>query len=90
MTIDEKKLGDFMNKVVATFENTLDRLDDQSHGSGNLDMSDVNTVLNNGKAIDDFVRKHNVSARALRDWNRVRANLDDLVFLNHVTWNWST
>lgn len=88
--IDGREYEDFMNKVVATFENTLDRLDDQSHGSGNLDMSDVNTVLNNGKAIDDFVRKHNVSARALRDWNRVRANLDDLVFLNHVTWNWST
>lgn len=88
--IDGRQYEDFMNKVVATFENTLDRLEEQSNSSGNLDTADVNTVLNNGKAIDDFVRKHNVSGRALRDWNRVRANLDDLVFLNHVTWHWST
>ena len=88
--IEGTEYEDFMNKVVAAFENTLDKLEDQSHDSGNLDSSDVNRVLNNGKAIDDFVRKHNVSARALRDWNRVRANLDDLVFLNHITWNWTT
>lgn len=87
--VDGTQYEDFMNNVVATFENTLDRLDNESDRSGNLDTTDVSTVLNNAKAIDDFLRKHNVSARAWRDWARVRANLDDLAFLNNVTWNWS-
>ena len=26
----------------------------------------------------------------MRDWARVRTNLDDLAFLQRVTWNWST
>ncbi|HEX5885034.1 MAG TPA: BON domain-containing protein [Pyrinomonadaceae bacterium] len=87
--LDDTVYEDFMNKVVATFENTLDRLEDESDRSGNLNTDDLNIVLNNAKAIDDFLRKHNTSARAMRDWFRVRANLDDLAFLNHVTWNWS-
>lgn len=88
--VDGREYEDFMNRVVATFENSLDKLEDQSNRSDNLNTSDLNTVLNNANAIDDFVRRYNVSARALRDWNRVKANLDDLAFLNHVTWNWAT
>lgn len=87
--IDGREYEDFMNKVVATFENTLDRLDDQTSRSDNLNTDDLNTVLNNAKAIDDFLRRHNVSGRAMRDWSRVKANLDDLVFVNRVSWSWS-
>lgn len=87
--IDGTQYEDFMNNVVATFEKTLDKLEDESKRSGNLDTGNVGTVLNNAKAIDDFLRRHNVSARAMRDWARVRANLDDLAFLNNVTWSWS-
>lgn len=88
--IDGTQYEDFMNNVVRTFEDTLDKLENESDGSGNLKTNDVSTVLNNAKAIDDFLRRHNVSARAMRDWARVRANLDDLAFLQRVTWNWST
>ena len=88
--IDNTQYEDFMNNVVETFENTLDKLENDSHRSDNLDTNDLSTVLNNAKAIDDFLRKHNVSARAMLDWARVRANLDDLAYLNKVTWNWST
>lgn len=88
--IDNTQYEDFMNNVVATFENTLDKLENESDRSGNLNTDDLNTVLNNAKAIDDFLRKHNATARAMIDWLRVRANLDDLAFLNNVTWSWST
>jgi hyperosmotically inducible protein len=87
--VDGKDYEDFMNRVVATFENTVDKLEDQSRQSGNLDTSDVNTVLNNAKAIDDFVRRYRMSARTMRDWYRVRANLDELALLAHVTWSWT-
>jgi len=88
--IDGREYENFMNKVVATFENTLDRLDDQTGRSDNLNTNDLNTVLNNAKAIDDFLLRHNVSGRAMRDWARVKANLDDLAFMNRVAWSWST
>jgi hyperosmotically inducible protein len=88
--IDGREYEDFMNKVVAAFENSLDRLDDQTGRSDNLNTNDLNIVLNNARAIDDFLRRNNVGGRAMRDWGRVKANLDDLAFLNRVTWSWST
>lgn len=88
--IDGRDYEDFLNRVVGTFENTLDRLEDQARGSDNLNTNDLNIVLNNAKAIDDFLRRHSVSGRAWRDWARVKTNLDDLAVLYRVTWNWST
>lgn len=88
--IDGTEYEDFMNRVVGTFENTLDDLEEQARRSDNLKTNDLNTVLNNAKAIDDFLRRQGVSGRAMRDWARVKANLDDLAFLNHVAWSWTT
>lgn len=86
--VDGTRYEDFMNSVVATFENALDRLEKQASGSDNLKSDDLSIVLNNAKAIDDFVRTYNVSVRAKRDWGRVKANLEDLAMLNRVTWSW--
>lgn len=88
--IDGRNYEDFMNRVVATFENSLDRLEDQTDRSDNLNTNDLNIVLNNAKAIDDFLRRHAVSGGAMRDWARVKANLDDLAVLNRVAWSWTT
>ena len=88
--IDGSEYEDFMNRVVATFENTLDRLEEQTDRSDNLNTNDLNIVINNAKAIDGFLRKHSVSGRAMRDWARVKTNLYDLAVLHRVAWNWST
>jgi hyperosmotically inducible protein len=90
--IDNTQYEDFLNNVVSTFENALEKLDNQSNREENLNTNDLSTVLNNAKAIDEFLRRNSVSVsvRAMRDWARVRANLDDLASLNLVTWNWST
>lgn len=88
--IDGRDYEDFMNRVVGTFENTLDSLEDQAVRSDSLNTNDLNIVLGNAKAIDDFLRRHSVTGRAWRDWARVKTNLDDLVVLHRVTWNWST
>lgn len=87
--IDGRQYEDFMNNVVAKFENTLDKLENQSDHSDKLNMDDLSIVLNNAKAIDDFMRRYNISGRALRDWYRVRANLDDLALMNNLAWNWT-
>lgn len=86
--VDGRQYEDFMNKVVATFENTVDKLEDQSRDSGNLNTADFDTVLDNAKAIDDFLRRNNVTGRALRDWARVVVNLQDLAVMNRVAWDW--
>jgi hypothetical protein len=85
---DGSQYEDFMNNVVKTFENSVEKLEDQANRSNDLNANDLRTVLNNAVTIDSFLRRHNISPRAMSDWARVKANLDDLAFLNRVAWNW--
>jgi hyperosmotically inducible protein len=84
--LDGSSYEDFMNKVVAEFERSVDKLEEQS---GDLNAADVRVALNNAAAIDDFLRRQRLDARTQRDWARVKANLDDLAFLNSVAWDWT-
>jgi len=88
--IDGSQREDFMNRVVATFESSIEKLESQADRSEALDSGDLRTALTNAAAIDDFVYRHALSARARSDWSRVKANLDDLAFLNQVAWDWRT
>ncbi len=83
--LDGSSYEDFMNKVVAEFERSVDKLKDQS---GNLSPTVVRTALGNASTIDDFLKRQRLDARTRRDWSRVKANLDDLAFLNNVAWDW--
>lgn len=87
--LDGSSYEDFMNNVVATFERALDKLKGQANTSGPLDGEDLRTALNNAATIDEFLRRQSLSLRIRRDWARVKANLDDLAFLNKVAWDWS-
>jgi BON domain len=84
--LDGSSYEDSMNRVVAEFERSVDKLEDQS---GDLNPADVRGALNNAAAIDDFLKRQRLDARTQRDWARVRANLDDLAFLNNVAWDWT-
>ena len=61
-----------MNRVVATFERSIDKLESQADRSEALNSSDLRTALSNAAAIDDFVYRHSLSTRARRDWARAR------------------
>lgn len=87
--IDGSAYEDFMNNVVATFDRSVDKLEDQANDSEDLHLEDLKTALNNAVAIDEFLQRHSVNTRARRDWARVKANLNDLAFLNRVAWNWT-
>jgi hyperosmotically inducible protein len=87
--LDGSSYEDFMNKVVAQFEDSVDKLEDQVDGSGEMDPQEIRVTLNNAAAIDDFLRRQPLDPRTRRDWARVKANLDDLAFLNQVAWNWT-
>ena len=84
--LDGSSYEDFMNKVVAEFDNSVDKLEGQS---GDLKPADVRAALNNAAAIDDFLKRQRLDPRTQRDWARVKANLDDLAFLNSVAWDWT-
>jgi len=86
--IDGSSYEDFMNNVVAQFERAVDRLEDHANSSQQLDSTDITLALTNAAAIDDFLRRYTLPNRTRRDWARVKANLDDLAFINRVAWDW--
>lgn len=86
---DGTSYEDYANRVVATFEQALDRLEDLANGSGGVKDADVRTVLNNALSIEDFMRKNRMTPRARRDWARVKTNLDELAYMQNVAWVWT-
>lgn len=87
--IDGSSYEDFMNSVMAQFERSVDKLEDDANSSKQLDSTDITLALTNAAAIDDFLRRYTLFDRTRRDWARVKANLDDLAFINQVAWDWS-
>jgi hyperosmotically inducible protein len=86
--IDGSAYEDFMNNVMAQFERSVDKLEEAARDSRQLNATDIRLALNNAAAIDDFLRRYTLPERTRRDWARVKANLDDLAFVNQVAWNW--
>lgn len=86
---DGTRFEDFANRVVDAFENALDRLETQSDNSDELNREDLKIVLNNALAIEDFMRKNQMTPRARRDWARVKANIDELAYIHNIAWVWT-
>ena len=88
--IDGSSYEDFMNSVMKQFERSVDKLEnDAANSSTELNATDIRLALTNAAAIDDFLRRYTLPDRTRRDWARVKANLDDLAFINRVAWDWS-
>lgn len=87
--LDGSSYEDFMNNVAAQFEKSVDRLKEDADKSRELNPTDITLALNNAAAIDDFLKQQTLSQRVRSDWARVKANLDDLAYLNQVAWNWT-
>ena len=87
--IDGSSYEDFMNNVMKQFERSVDKLEDDASSANELNPTDITLALNNAAAIDDFLRRYTLPDRTRRDWSRVKANLDDLAFINRVAWDWS-
>lgn len=85
---DGTSYEDHMMSVVRTFENALDDLADGDQRD-KADEKSVLTVLNNAKAIEGYMSRYKMTPRAVVDWYRVRANLDDLARMYKVTWTWA-
>ena len=86
--LDGSAYEDFMNSVMAQFERTVDKLEDEANSSKQLNPTNITLALTNAAEIDDFLRRYTLPDRTRRDWARVKANLDDLAFVNRVAWDW--
>jgi hypothetical protein len=87
--IDGSAREDFMNSVMAQFERSVGKLEEDAESSRDLSPTDITLALTNAAEIDNFLRRHTLSERTRRDWARVKANLDDLAFINRVAWDWN-
>ena len=87
--IDGSAYEDFMNNVMAQFERSVDKLEDDANSSKQLNPANIKLALNDAATIDNFLRRYTLPERTRRDWARVKANLDDLAFVNQVAWDWS-
>lgn len=87
--IDGSSYEDFMNRVVAQFERSVDKLEEDAGKAKELNSTDIRLALTRAATIDDFLKRHTLPVRTRRDWARVKANLDDLAFINKVAWDWT-
>jgi hypothetical protein len=80
-------------------EDRLDNLIDQ-FSTATTDLSnkfgeqrgltvEVNNVLERASAIDRFMQRTNLNARAETQWSRLRTDLETLARYNNVSWNWN-
>lgn len=86
--LDDGGFKDNTNVPVKTFEETIFPLEDRVNRGGELSAEELESLLGTAIAIDEFMRTHNCSTRARRDWARIRANLDELALLHNVIWRW--
>ena len=77
-----------INSFVRNFEQATDRLRDRFN-TRNSAAADVELVLQQAAAIDNFMASNRLTQRAQSDWRLVRTDLDALARGYNVTWNWN-
>ena len=79
---------DNINQFVQSFEQATDRLRDRYNTRAAVG-ADVEFVLQQAAAIDNFMLTNRTTQRAQSDWRIVRSDLDALARAYNVSWNWS-
>ncbi len=77
-----------INGFVQSFEQATDRLRDRFNTRASV-AADVEFVLQQAAAIDNFMTSNRLTRRAQDDWRLVRTDLDALARAYSVAWNWS-
>jgi hypothetical protein len=85
--LNGSRAEDEINDYVKHFEQATDRLRDRAEDreyAPNL----AREVLNRGRAINVFMRTHQLGGRAESDWARVRNDLNRLSNSYYLNWRW--
>lgn len=78
---------DDINAFVKGFEEAADRLEDRFDKKQSA-AGDAEEVLRRAARIDAFMRTHSLTPRAQEDWQRLRADLDEIAAAYSVEWRW--
>ncbi len=87
-TLDGTAREDETNALVDEFEYATDRLRDRAEDDV-ATARDVEEVLGRALRLEMFMRANNLKPRAQSDWARVKADLDELAYMQNVAWVWT-
>ena len=85
--LNGSRTEDEINEYVKRFEEATDRLRDRAEDrqyAPNL----AREVLNRGRSINVFMRRHRLGGQAESDWAKVRNDLNRLANSYYINWRW--
>lgn len=78
-----------LNRLILDFESATNQLDRRlSYGRAN--SADARPVLDRAAAIDNFFQNNRIGSGTQRDWQALRADLDQLASYFNLSTNWGT
>lgn len=86
-SLNGSRAEDEINEYVKQFEAATDRLRNRSEDREYAPNA-AREVLNRGRSINVFMRKHQLGGRAESDWARVRNDLNRLSNAYYLGWKW--
>ncbi len=88
-SLNNTKSEDYINEIVANFENSADRMK-SNFSNGNNINNDVNEVLSNARYIETVMRDYRFESSTQSTWNLLRTDLSQLARYYNVAWNWNS
>ena len=79
---------DQIDRAVKSFEQAADALRDRVNDR-QFDVADAEEVLRRAASIDNVMMRNAFDAPAQRDWQALRADMDDLARAYGIDWSWS-
>lgn len=79
---------DELNRLLTDFEYSTDQLRDHFNANASTEM-DVRLVLERAAILNTFMFNNRLAPQAERQWNVLRADLDQLAGSYNVAWNWN-
>lgn len=79
---------DQIDRAVKSFEQAAAVLRDRVHDK-QFDVADADNVLRRAASIDTLMTRNPFDATAQRDWQALRADMDDLARAYGIDWSWS-
>ncbi|HEX6044349.1 MAG TPA: YMGG-like glycine zipper-containing protein [Pyrinomonadaceae bacterium] len=81
--------ADDLNRLVLDFETATNQLD-RRLGSRRTSASDARVVLDRAASIDNFLVNNRIGGGTQREWQALRADVDQLASYYNLTASWST
>ena len=78
-----------LNRLISDFEVSVNQLDRRLRVN-RANSSDARTVLDRGASIDNFFVSNRIGSGTLREWQSLRADLDQLANFYNLSTSWET